>query len=162
MPHPTRAARFARSIELLAIYDELRAGEPVPSIAQFALRLRLNAKHCGQFRRIVVERAGRKVPPRETPKTPEGMVAHGVVPACPWAATPMERAVWKVLASSPGLPLLPGDIYQRAAGTAESTPHDGRTVHCHVSRLRAKGARIVNTRGRGYWLVLEPAEEVAS
>ncbi len=163
MPHPGREQRIQRHLAVLDLYDHIRAGGEIPQPFEVVELLNINEQDARNIRRNIAERCGRELPPTIHRHAPRPMpTPFGMIPPCPPKLSPMERCVWNALAASPGVPLMPSEVYMRAAATVASTAHDGRTVHCHVSRLRAKGARIVNTRGQGYWLVLEPLQEVAS
>lgn len=159
MPHPTREARIARHIAVLDLYDEIRKGGDVPSVADVMARLKINEQDAGLLRRhIAVERCGRPVVRR---KPWYWDVGTGQLPPRPAGLTRTEQAVWIVLAASPGKPMKPANIHAQANGIPLATA-DGGIARMHISNMRAKGVRIGHSWKWGYWLELEPLVEVAS
>lgn len=159
MPHPTREARIARSFALLDLYDRIRNGGEVPSIAEVVELLNINAGDASLLRRhIAHERCGRPVVRR---KPWYWEVGTGVLPRRPDGLTRTEQAVWGVLAISMGTPMKPADIHAHVAciPLKDAKPTVARA---HVKKMRAKGVRIGHSFKWGYWLVLDPADEVAS
>lgn len=159
MPRPIREARLRRTFALLDLYDQIRNGGDIPSIDQVVEMLNINKSDAAYIRRhIAVERCGKPVVRR---KPWYWTVGIGTLPQRPDCLTPMENTVWGVLAQSAGTPMKATDIHAQLAGIPLEVA-DGRIARTHIARLRRKGAVIGHSFKWGYWLVLEPAEEIAS
>ena len=159
MPHPTREARIARHIAVLDLYDEIRKGGDVPSVADVMARLKINEQDAGLLRRhIAVERCGRPVVRR---KPWYWDVGTGQLPPRPAGLTRTEQAVWGVFAISMGTPMKPLDIHAQANGIPQADA-DAKIARVHIANMRAKGVRIGHSWKWGYWLELDPLQEVAS
>lgn len=73
--------------------------------------------------------------------------------------TRTERAIYQLLAESPGTPIHGAEIYARVTNTPiEWATNDSARVH--INNMRRKGCQIANKKMKGYWLELIPAENV--